>query len=127
MCVYKCIPTYIRTLIYTPIRGHIGFRGIIVLSRFGFGLIEFRISRQNRFNSFSCHFRFGFGLFGSSQLDRVTLAGLLTMLDGMVLGSSMESSSMGSCRDCAPCFPLRFTFFFAFGFLHFFGVFGNSP
>ena len=44
----------------------------MVLDRFGLG--QFWISGQNRFNFFSCRFGSGFGSFGSGQLDRVTFA-----------------------------------------------------
>ena len=54
--------------------GHIGFRVITVLGRFDFLSVQFRILGRNRFNSFSCRFGAGFGLFGSGRSIRVTFA-----------------------------------------------------
>ena len=54
--------------------GHIEFRSIrviTVLSRFGFGSVQFRISGQNQFNSFSCRFGFGFWSFDSGHFCQV--------------------------------------------------------
>ena len=44
---------------------------ITVSDQFGFGSVQFRISGQNRFNSFSCWFGSGFELFGSSHFCQV--------------------------------------------------------
>ena len=47
---------------------------IIVSDRFGFRSVQFQILGRNQFNSFSCRFGSGFGLFGSSRSVWITFA-----------------------------------------------------
>jgi len=46
-------------------------RVIIVSGGFGFGSVQFRISGQNQFNSFSCRFGSAFRSFGSGHFRQV--------------------------------------------------------